>query len=184
MRTLFGNRAALILVLIVVAVTAAGAGLKWGSARSGKSKLAVSGRPSIIVVPLVPSGSGTDPWSGAGLAEEIRVALAANAAVAIRRADARTSGAPGKAGDSANMAMHARRAGADYVLTGTVGRNAGKNEIGLRLVRASDATTAWSGMFWRSPNDLSTFAADLAAAVTEAIAVERGRNSHSREPRR
>src|SRR5688572_21732106 len=114
MRTLFWNRAALVLVLIAVAVAAAGAGLKWGIARSGKSKLAVSGPPSIILVPLVSSGSGTDPWSGAGLAEEIRVALARNSAVAIRRADARMSSAPGETGDSARMARHARRVGADY----------------------------------------------------------------------
>jgi TolB-like protein len=129
--------------------------------------------PSILVVPLSVGGNGTDPWSGSGLAEEIRVALAANGAVRIRRVEPSTVSKPIGASDSVGAAIHARRAGADYVIIGAVGRKAGKSEIGLRLVRATDATTAWSGTFWRSPTDLSTFAADLAAAVTEAVTTDR-----------
>jgi TolB-like protein len=131
------------------------------------------------VVPLSVSGNGTDPWSGPGLAEEIRVSLASAGAVRIRRADPSTVSTLVGGSDSTVAANHARRAGADYVIIGTVGRRAGKTEIGLRLVRASDATTAWSGTFWRSSADLSTFAADLAAAVTEAVATERVKQPRS-----
>jgi len=171
-RTFLRNRGLRMIVFVAVLITAAAAGLRLRGAASVRTT-PVNRAPSILVVSLSVSGNGTDPWSGPGLAEEIRVALAAGGAVRIRRADPSTVSKPVGASDSTGAAIHARRAGADYAIIGTVGRNAGKAEIGLRLVRASDATTAWSGTFWRSSTDLSTFAADLAAAVTEAVTTER-----------
>lgn len=177
-RTLLRNRSLRVIVLVAVLITATAAGLRLRGAASARTT-PVSRVPSIIVVPLSVSGNGTDPWSGPGLAEEIRVAIAAGGAVRIRRADPSTVSKPVGASDSTGAAMHARRAGADYAIIGTVGRHAGKSEIGLRLVRAADATTAWSGTFWRSSTELSTFAADLAAAVTEAVTAERAKQARA-----
>lgn len=177
-RTFFRNRGLPSIVLVAVLIIAAASGLRLDGTSSARTT-PVNRAPSILVVPLSVSGHGTDPWSGGGLAEEIRVALAANTAVRIRRADPATLAAAREGNDSKRAATSARRAGADYVLTGTIGRDAGKNEIGLRLVRASDATTAWSGTFWRASTDLSTFAADLAAAVTEAVATDRAKQARA-----
>ena len=171
-RTFLRNRGLRVIVLAAVLIAAAAAGLRLGRPASAGTT-PMSRTPSILVVPLSVSGNGTEPWSGSGLAEEIRVALASAGAVQIRRAHASTVSQPVGASDSTGAATHARRAGADYVIIGSVGRNAGKSEIGLRLVRASNATTVWSGTFWRTSSDLSTFAADLAAAVTEAVTTER-----------
>ena len=181
-----GNRRGPALVLFTAIVVAAGGGLLWTRSSSSRAVLPRGGAPSILVIPLSVSGDDTDPWSGAGLAEEIRTALAADTAVVIRRARAeivRTSApATGGSEDISRIAAEARRVGADYVLTGTVSRKSSKSEIGLRLVRATDEKIAWSGTFWRSRTDLPTFAMDLAAAVTEAISAERNSLARHRKP--
>ena len=179
-RTFLRNRGLRVTVLVAVLVTATAAGLRLRGAASARTT-PLSRVPSIIVLPLSVSGNGADPWSGPGLAEEIRGAIAAGSAVRIRRTDPSMASKPVGASDSTGAAIHARRAGADYAITGTVGRNGGKSEIGLRLVRASDATTAWSGTFWRASTDLSTVAADLAAAVAEAVTTERAKQGRAQE---
>lgn len=83
--------------------------------------------------------------------------------------------------DSARDISQARRVGADYVLLGTVGRREQGSEIWLRLIRADDASNAWTGTFWRSSADLPSLAGDLAAAVSEAIHAERERAARERE---
>lgn len=173
------NRSLRLLVVAAVLISAAAAGLRLRGPAS-PATTPMSSQPSILVVPLSVGTSGTDPWTGPGLAEEIRVALARGSAVRIRRADPSMLSKPLGASDSTGAAIHARRAGADYAIIGSVGRNGGKSEIGLRLVRASDATTAWSGTFWRSSTDLSTFAADLAAAVTDALSTQQLRPARAR----
>ena len=177
-QTILRNRGLRVIGLVAVLVAAVAAGLRLSGPASVRTT-PMSRIPSILVVPLSVSGNGTDPWSGPGLAEQIRVALAASGAVRVRRSEPSTVSSPVGASDSTAAAIHARRAGADYVIIGTVGRNAAKSEIGLRLVRASDATTAWNGTFWRSSADLSSFAADLAAAVTEAVTTERMKQARS-----
>jgi len=177
-RTFLRNRGLRVIVLVAVLITAAAAGLSLRRAASARTTM--SRTPSILVIPLSVRGTGTDPWSGQGLAEEIRVSLASTGAVRIRRADPSAVSTLVGASDSTAAANHARRAGADYAIVGTVSRKAGKSEIGLRLVRASDGNIAWSGTFWRSSTDLSTFAADLATAVTDALSTERLKHARPR----
>ena len=178
-RTFLRNRGLRVIVLVAVLITAAAAGLSLRRAASARTTT-MSRTPSILVIPLSVRGTGTDPWSGQGLAEEIRVSLASTGTVRIRRADPSAVSTLVGASDSTAAANHARRAGADYAIVGTVSRKAGKSEIGLRLVRASDGNIAWSGTFWRSSTDLSTFAADLATAVTDALSTERLKHARPR----
>ena len=170
------NRGARVIVLLAAVVIAGGAGFRWGVLRGAGPALPADGTPTILVAPFSVSNTTTEPWSGTGLAEEIRIALGANSSVAIRRATPTVGGATAPTSSDAasvrQVAATARSVGADYVLTGIVGRNGRNSEIALRLVRAADATTAWTGTFWRSPTDLSSWASELAAAVTEAVRAE------------
>lgn len=169
--------------LVVLATMAAG--VRWNRTHTVQSQPPIGNVVTILVAPFAVIGDGTEPWSGGGLAEEVRTALRADRSVVLRRSEPTMAGAtpkPAPVTDDAREIAAARRVGADYVLTGTVGRRERGSEIGLRLIRAADASTAWAGIFWRSPADFPSFAADLAAAVTEAIRAERDRQARAHEP--
>ena len=127
---------------------------------------------TILVAPFSIDENGSEALSGAQLAEQVRSALNEDKSVETRRSDLQNANAQPAA---------ARRAGAYYVLMGTVDRKRRGAEIGLRLVRASDASTAWSGTFWKSAADLPSSAADLASAVSEAIRAERDSEARRHE---
>lgn len=174
----------LAILLGAVVLVAMVAGLRRDRSHTAPSHLPVGDVATILVVPFAVLGTDNEPWSGAGLAEEVRAALAADSSVEIRRSERPVvSGAPQSAPDAegAKAIDAARRVGADYVLTGTVGRGERGGEIGLRLVRAADASTAWTGTFWRSSADFPSFPRDLAAAVSEAVRAQRDRQMHERE---
>jgi TolB-like protein len=177
------NRRWVVLLLGAVVVGTIGAGLRWNRSRTIELPPRAGNVATILVTPFAVNGAGSEPWSGSGLAEEVRMALDADNTVAIRRSEPtviRAALPPN--GDDVMEIAAARRIGADYVLTGTIGRKERGSEIGLRLIRATDASTAWTGTFWRSQADFPSFAGDLAAAITEAIRAERDRDAREREP--
>lgn len=173
------------ILLGAVVIGTMAAGLRWNRSRPIEPRRPVGDIATILVSPFAVNGNGSESWSGSGLAEEVRMALGADNTVAIRRSDHTVMRAPPPPTgdvDGASEIATARRVGADYVLLGTVGRKDRDSEVGLRLVRAADASTAWTGTFWRSPADFPSFARDLAAAVIEAIRAERDRDAREREP--
>jgi TolB-like protein len=101
-------------------------------------------------------GKDVEPWSGPGLAEQVRRALDARG---IAVSDDRGS----------------RPQQATYVLEGTVGRKDGRSEIGMRLIRVQDGMAVWASTFWRDQNDLQSLVSDLAVAVAEVVETERSR---------
>jgi hypothetical protein len=169
----------------VVVLGAIGAGLQSNRSRAAQFRPNVSDVATIFVASFAVNGNGIDPSSGAALANEVRRALGADSSVAIRRSvptAVNPARPPIPDDDGARGIAAAQRAGADYVLLGTVRRKERDAEIALRLIRVADASTAWTGTFWRSPTDFASFAIDLAAAVTEAIRAERDRQARKSEP--
>jgi TolB-like protein len=140
---------------------------------AGREVAALSGRTTtIFVAPFSLNENSGEHVSGAQLAEQVGTALSADKSLKISRSEMQSS--------NAQLAA-ARRAGAHFVLMGTVERKQRGAEIALRLVRASDASTAWSGTFWKSAADLPLSAGDLAAAVSEAIRAQRDSDARRRE---
>ena len=169
------NRRSLVVLLGALILGATVAALRCNQPRIVSSRPSAGNVTIVFVASFAVRGIGTDSWSGAGLAEEVRLALAADSSVAIRRLNPAVVGAapsPTFDADGAEEIAAARRIGADYVLTGTVGRKKVGSDVALRLIRATDASTAWTGTFWRSSTDYPSLAGDLAAAVTEAIRAE------------
>lgn len=157
--------AALTLAAAVVAIS-------WWITRSVAPSNDTSGVSSILIAPLRTTGSQMDPWSGAGLSDQIRTALRSEGSLTVLRAEHSTAPLQDEVAEAAAQARVARRAGARFVVTGTLGRRDGKSEINLRLIRVSDASVAWSGTFWRSEDDLASAAVDLAREISEAVQVE------------
>jgi len=139
-------------------------GLRPNGIDSAEPSASIGGITTILVAPFTIIGKGSHPLSGGQLAEQVRTALSEDKSVETRGSEMQPA--------TAQLAA-ARRAGAYYVLIGTVDGKQRGAEIGLRLVRASDASTAWSGTFWKSAADFPSSAGDLAAAVSEAIRAER-----------
>lgn len=159
-------------------------GLQWSRSHTVSSPRPIAGVATIVVASFAVTAHGIEPWSGTGLAEEVRIALGADKSVVVRRSERRVvaaAPAPTPDADSAREIAAARRIGADYILLGTLGQKARDSEIALHLVRAADASTAWTGTFWRSPADFPSLAGDLAQAVTEAIRADRDRAWRERE---
>jgi TolB-like protein len=156
--------------------TAAVAAIPWWITRATAPSNATSEVSSILIAPLRTTGSNVDPWSGAGLSDQIRTALRADGSLTVLRAEHPSTPVQGETAEASAQARVARRAGARFVVTGTLGRRDGKSEINLRLIRVSDASVAWSGTFWRSGDDLASAAVDLAREISEAVQIESRRS--------
>lgn len=167
---MLSHRQWVVALVAVVGFGATAVGLRLNGIGGAHRSASPRGITTIVVGQFTINGGGRDPLSGARLAEQVRTALSADKSIEIMRSETQAT--------NAQLAA-ARRVGAHYVLTGTVDRKPRGAEIGLRLVRASDASTAWSGTFWKSAADLSSSAGDLASAVSEAIRAE-----HDSEARR
>lgn len=159
-------------LVAAVGLGALALGLRLNGIDTAKPSASIGSITTILVASFTINGNAAEPLSGAQLAEQVRSALSEDKSVETSRSDLQ--------GANAQLAA-ARGAGAYYVLMGTVDRMRRGAEIGLRLVRASDASTAWSGTFWKSAADLPSSAADLAAAVSEAIRAERDSEARRHE---
>ena len=162
-------------LVAAVGLGALALGLRLNGIDTAQPSASIGSITTILVASFTINGNGSEPLSGAQLAEQVRSALSEDKSVETIRSELK--------GANAQLAA-AQGVGAYYVLTGTVDRKRRGAEIGLRLVRVSDASTAWSGSFWMSAADLPSSAADLATAVSEAIRAERDsearRHGHQR----
>jgi TolB-like protein len=126
----------------------------------GSEPPARSNQPAVIEVAPFTVLGGMEPWSGLGLAEQMRQALQRLPDIVVR-----------VAADSARPAQ--------YVLRGTVSRRGARNEIGVEVVRAREGVVIWSGTYWRAPGDLGAFITDLVDAVLAAIRLDEKRATGS-----
>ena len=131
--------------------------------RGAPASESVHGPVVITIAPFRVVGAGTEPWSGLGLAEEIRLALARQPGIVVRSGDSTSTKA------------------ADYAMTGTVSRASARSEIGVEVARVRDRAVIWTGTFWRTPADLSLFAGELADVVVQAVRLDEKRAILSRE---
>jgi TolB-like protein len=160
---------ALGIVAGIISVTALG--LQWNRTDGVRPGASNSKITTIFVAPFTINESG-ERISGAQLADQVRTALSADESVLTSRSEIQTA--------KAQLAA-ARRSGAHYVLIGTVDQKQRGAQITLHLVRADDASTAWSGTFWKSTADFPSSSRDLAAAVSEAIRAPRESETRQRE---
>jgi TolB-like protein len=167
---MLSHRQWVVALVAVVVLGAMAAVLRSNGIDRAQRSVSTGGITTILVVPFTIIGSGGEASSGGQLSEQVRMALSKDTSLETRRSEMQPA--------NAQLAA-ARRAAAYYVLRGTVDQKPRGVEIGLRLVRASDASTAWSGTFWKSAADLPSSAGDLASAVSEAIRAE-----HDSEARR
>jgi TolB-like protein len=158
------NRRVLAGILAVLATVSVLAHRHWGGSGT-------SGAPSVqrVVLSLAWRAVGRDvePWSGLGLAEEVRHALEVKGFVVTQDEERSDS-----AGSRASLLARARRLNATHVLEGTVGRRGDRSEVGMRLVRVHDGEAVWSSTFWRGPEDLGSLPADLATVVAQVLQKE------------
>lgn len=141
----------------------------WLTTRD-QPRLAIAAQPVVLVLPFL-VGERAEASFEQRLFEEVHQALDADTSLRARR---------GQSGSGATVDAEAhsaagQRAGAHYVVAGHIGWRHDTTEIALRLVRAADGSTAWSGTFWRSPSDLVTVGSDLAAVIAEAIHLDQMR---------
>jgi hypothetical protein len=137
-------------LLVLVAV---GVAVDWNRSKLPSTMRGRLGAPPVITIEWRTVGHGVEPWSGVGLAEQVRQALSAHGVA---------------------VSQNGRSPGLDptYLLAGTVGRRGDRNEIGMQLVRVQDGATVWASTFWRDPTDLQSLVSDLAATVAQVLETE------------
>lgn len=105
--------------------------------------------PVIAVKAFATTSPQLDPWSGAGLAQQVRDMLA----TAHSEASADASG----------------RRSPTHELHGSIAREGQRLAVSVQLLRSGRSDTVWTGAYWRSEQDLTSLASELArAAVTAA----------------
>jgi TolB-like protein len=168
-RRLSAALAALVLLAVAVLFAKVGGGrtaMVTGHRQPDRS-------PPMIALVWRSVGSDVDPWSGAGLEELVRRALAARG-VAVRRAEDTQDAA--FVADVQGLASLGRRLDVAYTLGGTVGRRDQRSEIGMQLIRVRDGSPVWSSTFWRDQGDLESLPSELATVVSEILRTETNRS--------
>jgi hypothetical protein len=140
--------------LVVAAVLAVGAALTWNQRGGVPTPLAEGHGLSIVVQPFRTIGGDVEPWSGLGLAQEVRAALDTVKGLQVRPAEG-----------------HGYVA-ADYLLTGSISRRDLRRDIGVELLRLRDRKVLWTGTYWRTASNLASFSTELAEAVVTAIRLD------------
>ena len=134
------------------------------------------GLPVIAVLPFTELGAAQDSYFGAGLSDTLihklgqlsqLVVLASSSTFEFREQglDLRTVGA---------------KLSASSILEGTVQRAGNQLRINARLVEVESGQQLWSGSFERQSSDLFAVQDEIAAAVSEALAVVLSPDDESR----
>lgn len=120
---------------------------------------------SVVVLPIVSTGSAVDSAYGAGLADEFARALARSGVMVLGRMTAVTLRASGL--DPRTLA---REVGAATVLTGTYTALRGDSiAVNLSLLSASNGGVRWRGRYVRHNTRMSGVSAGVAAGVVASI---------------
>ena len=131
----------------VIAVAAAA----WWGTRPARPAARRAGPVVLAIAPFRTAGTGLDPWSGLGLAAQVRGALDTAAGISARLAD---GGAP---------------AAADYLVGGTLARQGSRSTIAIEIVRGRDRALLWTGTFWRGPGELWSLSDELAQQLAIVV---------------
>ena len=145
-----------IVVTLAVLVVTLGAGGWWRWRQTSGTQ--PRGGITLAVTPFRAVGAGVPPWSGTGLAAEVRDALDA------------------VSGISARLAGRAEKPAADYLVGGTIGREGTRTAIAIEVVRRMDQAVLWAGTYWRGDADLASLSGDLAQAVALSVRTDAARN--------
>jgi TolB-like protein/Flp pilus assembly protein TadD len=132
---------------------------------------AVGERRTLLVLPFETLSAGDDDaYLGDGLTDEMIVRLGRLDPLrlgVIARTSARRFAEEGHdAGDAPGLL------GADFVLEGSVRREADRVRVSASLIKAADRTQLWSEAFDREVEDVLELQRDIASHVADALALE------------
>lgn len=127
-------------------------------------------RRTLLVLPFETLDSEADAWLGHGLTDEMIVRLGRLDPLRLG-VIARTS-AERFAEARHDIAEARALLDADFVLEGSVRREAGHVRVSATLIKTSDRTQLWSESFDRETRDVLALQRDIAGRVAEALALE------------
>lgn len=149
-----------------------------------REEAARSARPMLAVLPLENlSGDQDQEYFSDGMTEEIITELGRISTQELGVL-ARTSVMRYKR-TRKSIREIGRELGVDYLVEGSVRRNAGRVRIAVQLVRADDQTHLWAEAFERPASEVLRIQAEIAHAVAQEIrvrVVSRAARSHEVEP--
>jgi TolB-like protein/DNA-binding winged helix-turn-helix (wHTH) protein/Tfp pilus assembly protein PilF len=173
-----------LLLLAAVVVVALAAGVYLFRKNATPTASAAPGRIMLAVLPFANlTGDVSQDYFSDGFTEEMIARLGSLAPERLG-VIARTSVMHYKLARKTLPEM-ASELGVDYVLEGSVRRDAAQVRITAQLVRVHDQTHLWARQYDRAPTDLLRVQEEIAEAIAEEIqiALGRGRTSLSRIPR-
>jgi len=128
-------------------------------------------KPSIAVLPFVNmSGDPEQEFFSDGMTEEILNVLAKNRAL---RVAGRTSSFAFK-GKNADMRVIGKELGVDYLIEGSVRKDADTVRITTQLVQAADGFHVWSETYDRKLTEIFVVQDEIAHAISDALKVSFG----------
>jgi TolB-like protein/Tfp pilus assembly protein PilF len=121
---------------------------------------------SIAVLPFTSTGTDKEnEYLSDGISEDL---LGALAGVPGLKVAARTSSFYFK-GKQVPIADIAKQLGVAYVVKGSVGREGGRIQIGVKLISAADGAEVWSENFDREMRDLPALRDEMAARIAKGL---------------
>lgn len=132
---------------------------------------AQAAKPSIAVLPFVNmSGDPEQEFFSDGMTEEILNVLAKNRSLLVA---GRTSSFAFK-GKNEDMRTIGKALGVDYLIEGSVRKEADKVRITTQLVQVSDGFHVWSETYDRKLNEIFVIQDEIAHAISDALKVSFG----------
>jgi TolB-like protein len=132
---------------------------------------AQAAKPTIAVLPFVNmSGDPEQEFFSDGMTEEILNVLAKNRALRIA---GRTSSFAFK-GKNEDMRVIGKELGVDYLIEGSVRKDADTVRITTQLVQAADGFHIWSETYDRKLNEIFVVQEEIAHAISDALKVSFG----------
>ncbi|WP_344708322.1 tetratricopeptide repeat protein [Sphingomonas humi] len=157
--------------LALLAGAAAVGAISWApSAPSAETAISA---PPVVAVLRFEGGATDQPFLGTGLWSDVRTALSRN--TGLRLLGQVTTDAGAKAGFSAGEWKS--RAGADYVLAGTVAREGGTVRLTVDLTRTSDGLLLWRESFAAPLDRQSVISAGIEGQLRSRLAPDGGRRA-------
>jgi len=166
----FNRRWLLAIALAAVLIAVAGIGMQWrrSSAPSSVRSNAASGRAVLAVLPFANlTGDASQDYFSDGLTEEM-ISRLGNLDPARLAVIARTSVMHYK-GSQASLDQIGRELGVEYVVEGSVRRDANNVRITAQLIRTRDQTHIWARQYDRELRSLLALQAEIATEIADEV---------------